>query len=45
MEKLIDQYIRLLKEQGDNDEKYKWEAIEHFQQNWDILVKIFLIKY
>ena len=21
---------------GENDEKYKWEAVYHFQQNWDI---------
>ncbi len=32
----LDQYIQLLQEKGENNEAYKWEAIEHFQENWDI---------
>lgn len=36
MQKLINKYIGLLKSQGDADEVYKWEAINHFQSNWNL---------
>jgi 5-methylcytosine-specific restriction enzyme B len=36
MEVLINQYIRLLEEKGDNDEAFKWKAIDHFQKHWKI---------
>lgn len=29
-------YINILSEKGDPNEKYKWYAIEHFQMNWNI---------
>lgn len=34
---LISNYIRFLQEKPSNpDEVYKWQAIEHFEQHWDI---------
>ena len=34
---LISNYIRFLQEKPSNpDEVYKWQAIEHFEQRWDI---------
>jgi hypothetical protein len=36
MEELINHYIKLLEEKGDNDEVFKWKAIDHFQKHWDI---------
>lgn len=36
MQELINKYIDLLKSQGDADEVYKWEAINHFQANWNL---------
>ena len=34
---LINNYIRFLQEKPSNpDEVYKWQAIEHFEQHWDI---------
>ena len=29
-------YLDILKEQGDPNEKYKYEAINCFQENWNI---------
>jgi len=36
MEELINHYIKLLEEKGDNDEAFKWKAIDHFQKHWEI---------
>ena len=36
MNEIVSAYTSLLKEHGENGEKYKWDAIEHFRQNWDI---------
>ena len=34
---LISNYIRFLQEKPSNpDEVYKWQAIKHFEQHWDI---------
>jgi 5-methylcytosine-specific restriction endonuclease McrBC GTP-binding regulatory subunit McrB len=34
-DKLISEYLALIKEDKNQDELYKWEAITHFQENWD----------
>lgn len=36
MEELLTTYIDNLKTQGDPNETYKWEAINHFQEQWNI---------
>src|SRR5699024_2241683 len=36
MEELITRYIEILKSKGDEGEIYKCEAINHFQDHWDI---------
>lgn len=36
MEELIEDYLNQIKTKGDLQEKYKWEAITNFQNNWDI---------
>ncbi|OAD90279.1 hypothetical protein A7A78_06950 [Aequorivita soesokkakensis] len=36
MKELVKHYIKKLTDQGDPDEAYKWEAINHFQKHWDI---------
>jgi hypothetical protein len=36
MNNLITQYQEILKTQGDPNEAYKWHAINHFQEHWDI---------
>src|SRR5690554_577961 len=33
---LIPKYIQIVEGEEVNSELYKWEAIEHFQENWDI---------
>ena len=39
---LINNYIRFLQEKPSNsDEVYKWQAIKHFEQHWDINVPDF----
>ncbi|MGK7648751.1 McrB family protein [Capnocytophaga sp. G1920] len=39
---LISNYIRFLQEKPSNpDEVYKWQAIEHFEQHWDINARDF----
>ena len=38
---LID-YKKDFKSNHWNNEKYKWEAVEHFQKNWDINASNFL---
>lgn len=35
MDDLLSQYPQLLKSQGDPDEAYKWEGINHFHWNID----------
>ena len=32
----LENYQRIFVSDRWNDEKYKWEAIKHFQENWDI---------
>lgn len=36
----IERYLGVLKA-GNTDEKYKWEALKTFQDNWDIEAKNF----
>ena len=36
MNEIVSAYTSLLKEHGENGEKYKWDDIQHFRQNWDI---------
>ena len=36
MQEIIDRYISLLQEKGENGEKFKWEAIDNFQNIWNI---------
>ncbi|WP_282112338.1 McrB family protein [Maribacter stanieri] len=32
----LDKYIEFLKHNEESNESYKWEAINHFKENWDI---------
>lgn len=36
LQQLIEKYIEIVKAEKVNSELYKWQAIVHFQQNWDI---------
>lgn len=36
LDAVLDEYVENFTEEWWEAEKYKWEAVEHFQQNWDI---------
>lgn len=41
LDALIDGYVTHFTDEWWQNEKYKWEAVEHFQQNWDISAEDF----
>lgn len=45
MNELLTQYTQALKTHGNLDEAYKWEAINHFQQHWNIETENFEVMF
>ncbi len=41
IENLIQHYKEIKREHGHNDEIFKYEAVQHFQENWDVNVSDF----
>jgi len=45
MQELINKYIDLIEVDKNNGEIYKWEAIVHFQKNWNIDANDFYARF